>query len=120
MPLFHSEFRQVDSLRRRHPHPLIQINPDTARELGIQNGDWVWVESPRGVIKMRCQLFDGIDPRVVHAEHGWWYPELPPKEPHLSGVWESNVNILINDDPDVCNKLHGGWPLRTALSKVKT
>jgi len=67
---------------------------------------------------MKCQYFDGIDPQVVHAEHGWWFPELPGEEPWLHGIWESNVNVLIDDEPDHCNKLAGGWPLKTALCKV--
>ena len=117
-PLWHSEHRQIDSLRRRHPHPLVQIHPETAIQLSINNGDWVWIESPRGRIRMKCQYFDGIDPRVVHAEHGWWFPELPGEEPWLHGVWESNVNVLTDDNPDVCNKRSGTWPLKTALCKV--
>ena len=105
-------------MRRRHPNPLVQINPETAAKLDIKNGDWVWIESPRGRVRMKCQYFTGIDPRVVHCEHGWWFPELPGEEPWLHGVWESNVNILTADDPDRCNKLSGGWPLKTALCKI--
>jgi thiosulfate reductase/polysulfide reductase chain A len=115
---FHSEHRQIDSIRRRHPHPLVQINPSLARELGIEADDWVWIESPRGRIRMKCQLFAGIDPKVVHCEHGWWFPELPGEEPWLHGVWESNVNVLTDDDPDVCDKIGGGWPLKWELCKV--
>ena len=118
MPMYHSEKRQVDSLRSMHPHPLVQIHPEKAAELDIGNGDWVWIETPRGRIRMKCQHFDGIDPRVVHAEHGWWFPELPGEEPWLRGVWESNINVVTDDDPDVCNKRGGGWPLKTALCKV--
>jgi anaerobic selenocysteine-containing dehydrogenase len=117
LPMYHSEHRQVDSVRKRHPHPLVQINPKTASKLEINDGDWVWIETLRGRIRMKCRYFDGIDPRVVHAEHGWWFPELPGEEPWLHGVWESNVNVL-TDDSDVCNKLSGGWPLKTALCKV--
>ncbi len=117
-PMFHSEHRNVESTRRRHPHPLVQINPETASKLNINDGDWVWIESPRGRIRMKCQYFDGVDPRVVHCEHAWWFPELPGEEPWLHGVWESNVNVLTYDDPDKCNQLNGGWPLRTLLCKV--
>ncbi len=117
-PMYHSEQRQIDSVRRRHPHPLVQINPETAAKLGINNGDWVWIESPRGRVRMKCQYFKGIDPRVVHAEHGWWFPELPGEEPWLHGLWESNINVLTDDDPDVCNKLSGGWPLKMSLCKI--
>ncbi len=49
---------------------------------------------------------------------GWWFPELPGEEPWLHGVWESNVNVLTEDDPKVCNKISGGWPLKTGLCKI--
>ncbi|MFC2122520.1 molybdopterin-dependent oxidoreductase [Bacteroidota bacterium] len=118
-PMYHSEHRQIKSLRRRHPYPLIQIHPETARKNGIDNGDWVWIETLRGQIMMRCQYFDGMDARVVHAEHDWWLPELPGEEPSLHGVWRVNVNVLTDDNPDICNKLSGGWPLKTALCKIR-
>lgn len=118
MPMYHSEKRQVDSLRSKHPYPLVQIHPETAARLEIGDGDWVWIETTRGRIRMKCKYFDGLDPRVVHAEHGWWFPELPGEEPWLFGVWESNINVLIDDDPDVCTKRGGGWPLKTALCKI--
>ncbi|MFC2014274.1 molybdopterin-dependent oxidoreductase [Chloroflexota bacterium] len=115
---FHSEWRQIDSIRKVRPYPLLQIHPDTANELAIKNGDWVWIETPRGRVKHKAELFDGIDPNIVHAEHGWWLPELPGEEPWLHGVWEVNINVVTEDDPDVCNEILGTWPLRTALCKV--
>ncbi len=118
LPFYHSEHRQIDSLRKMHPNPLVQINPETASRLGISDGDWVWIETPRGRVRQKCQYFDGIAPTVVHAQHGWWFPELPGEEPWLHGVWESNIEVALNDDPDVCNKMNGGWPLRTALCRV--
>lgn len=117
-PYFHSDHRQIDSLRKKRPYPLVQIHPETAKNLNIQDGDWVWIESPRGRVRMKALLFDGIDPRVVHTEHGWWFPELPAEEPWLHGVWESNTNVLTEDHPDVCNRYTGGWPLKTGLCKV--
>lgn len=118
LPMYHSEHRQVDGWRRQHPDPIVQINPKTASKLGIADGDWAWIETPRGRIRQRCRYFAGIDPRVVHAEHGWWFPELPGEEPRLYGVWESNVNVLTEDDPEHCNEISGGWPLRAGLCKV--
>ncbi|MFC2062868.1 molybdopterin-dependent oxidoreductase, partial [Chloroflexota bacterium] len=115
---YHSEWRQVKSVRKLHPDPIIQIHPDTAAKLGISNGDWVWVETIRGRVRQKAELFDGLHPGVVHAEHGWWFPELPGEEPWLHGVWESNINVVLNDDPDVCSQITGGWPLKTALCKV--
>jgi thiosulfate reductase/polysulfide reductase chain A len=116
-PMFHSEWRQIDSIRKRRPNPTVQIHPDTAKELGIDDGDWIWIESPRGRIRQKCK-FHNIHPRVIHCEHGWWFPELPGEEPWLHGAWESNVNVLTDDEPDHCNPISGGWPIRTGLCKV--
>lgn len=118
LPMYHSEHRQIRSLRRQHPDPIAQINPKKAAELGIEDGDWFWIETPRGKIRQKCQYFHGIDPRVIHAQHGWWFPELQGKEPFLHGVWESNINVVTSDDPEHCNKISGGWPLRAMLCKV--
>jgi anaerobic selenocysteine-containing dehydrogenase len=117
-PYYHSEHRQIKSLRKMHPEPIMQINKKTAKSLGIEEGDWVWIESPRGRIKQKCKFFDGIDPRVVHTQHGWWFPEEDGAEPLLYGVWKSNCNVLTDDDPDICNPISGGWPLRALLCKV--
>jgi anaerobic selenocysteine-containing dehydrogenase len=117
-PMYHSEKRQIDSLRKQHPQPVVQMNPQKAAELGINDQDWIWIETPRGRVRQKCQYFDGIDPRVVCAQHGWWFPELPGEEPWLHGVWESNINVVTDDDPEHCNTISGGWPLRGLLCKV--
>jgi len=115
---YHSEHRQIESIRKRYPYPRLQIDPGTAKKLGIEDGDWVWVETLRGTVKMKALYFDGIHPQVVHGEHGWWLPEMPGNEPWLRGAWESNINVLTADDPERLNPRSGGWPLKTALCKV--
>ncbi len=91
---FHSCYRGQEKLRERYPYPLLQIHPETAAGLGIADGDTVYVETPEGRIRQRARVWDGIDPRVVHSDGYWWYPELPAKDPCLFGVWESNVNAI--------------------------
>jgi anaerobic selenocysteine-containing dehydrogenase len=110
---FHSEGRQIRYLRKLNPDPIVEIHPATAKELGIENGDWVWIESPRGRIKQRARLFTGIRPGVVHAQHGWWFPE---KEPPEFGFTESNVNILTGGMP--YDPLCGSESLRSFLCKA--
>lgn len=115
---YHSEWHQIDSVRKRHPDPLVQIHPDTAEKYGISQGDWVWIETIRGKVKQKVDLFDGISPNVVHAEHAWSLPEIPAEEKSLHGVFDVNINVNMDDDPDVCNQITGSWPLKTALCKV--
>ncbi len=110
---FHSEGRQIASLRGKHPDPLVEIHPETAASLDIGEGDWVWVETPRDRVRMRARLSDGIAPDVVSAEHAWWFPEEDPPE---HGWRRSNVNLLFGEmeyDPD-----SGSECLRSALCRV--
>jgi len=116
--MYHSEHRQIEGLRRMHPDPLVQIHPQTASALGVADGDWVVIETRRGAIRQRCTLFAGIDPRVVHAEHGWWFPERKDDSEGPLGGLESNVNVLTDDAPEACNPVTGGWPLRAMLCRV--
>jgi len=104
--------------RESHPDPLMDIHPETARDLGINDGDWAYIETRRGRIKQRARLNDGILPNVINAEMGWWFPENPAEEPSLYGVWESNANVLVLDDIDACDPLCGGTQLRALLCKV--
>ncbi|MBI4004427.1 MAG: hypothetical protein HY353_05335, partial [Candidatus Omnitrophica bacterium] len=59
---FLAELKATDGLR---------INAKTAAQLGIEQGDEVWVESPYGKVKMNAELTEGIHPEVVGTQHGW-------------------------------------------------
>lgn len=113
---FHSEGRQIEKLRELHPDPIVQLHPDTAKDLGIKEGDWVWIENMLGKCKQKVQLLAGIHPKVVHAEHGWWFPEKSGSEPSLFGVWESNINHLMPNN--VVGKLGFGAPIKCMICKV--
>jgi len=94
---FHSAYRNISSLRKLSPEPIVLIHPDTAAHLGIDEGDWVSVETKQGTIRQKAKLNTEIDPRVVVISFGWWFPERNDLE--LSGWKESNLNILTNNDP---------------------
>jgi len=56
-----------------------EMNPETASELGIADGDWITVESPFGSVKVRAKLYPGAMPEVIsipfglgHQSHGRW------------------------------------------------
>jgi len=115
---FHSQHRQIERLRKHHPFPMVQIHPATAARLGLSEGDWAWIESPRGRCKQKVELFDGIDERVIHIEHGWWYPEQEGPEPHLYGAFESNANCLTSVEPPFLDIGFGGYTLRGFLARV--
>jgi len=118
MPMYHSEFMHKELGRVKHTDPLMDIHPETAQKLGISDGDWAYIETRRGRIKQKARYNPGILPDVVNCQASWWYPERPAYEPELSGVFESNANVLTLDDPEACDDLSGGWCDRALLCKV--
>ncbi|TAK47838.1 MAG: molybdopterin oxidoreductase [Xanthobacteraceae bacterium] len=111
---FNSEHRQVEKLRRAHRDPVVEIHPETAARYGIKNNDWMWIETRRGRIKQKARLTTGIDPRVISAQHGWWFPEEQGPE---YGVWKSNVNML-TDNQAPFDPAMGTYQLRALLCQV--
>lgn len=93
--MFHSEHRQIPSLRALHPDALVTINPATAARYGIENGDWVRVATMFGACVQKARLSEEVNEKMVHLEHAWWYPEQDGEAPNLYGVWKSNVNSLM-------------------------
>lgn len=112
---FHSEHRQIPWLRELLPEPLVEIHPETAEKEGIKEGDWVVIESPRGRCFQRAKLTLGIDPRVIGAQHAWWFPE---KEAPEHGWKESNINLLTDNDPSTCDPAMGATNLRVLMCRV--
>jgi anaerobic selenocysteine-containing dehydrogenase len=112
---FHSENRQVPWLRELHREPVVEIHPETAKKEGIDEGDWVVIESPRGRARQRAKIFAGIDPRVIGAQHAWWFPEK--KDPG-HGWAESNINVLTDNAYEGCDPAMGATPIRTLLCKI--
>ena len=119
MPMFHSEFRHFGvGAREKRPYPEADINVEDARELGIEEGDWVFIETKRGSIKQKARISNRIARKTVNAEASWWFPEMPGEDPSLHGAWESNANVLTIDDPDACDPLSGGWQNRALLCRI--
>ncbi len=111
---FNSEHRQLANLRKARRDPLAEIHPATAAQYGIANGDWMWIETRRGRIRQKAKLTKGIDPRVINAEHGWWFPEEPAPD---YGIWKSNVNLLTDNQPPY-DPAMGTYQLRGLLCRV--
>ena len=110
---FHSEHRQLPWCRELWPVPRMEINPETAAELGIEQGDWCWIESPWGKVRQTADLYYGIKPGVVNAEHQWWYPELAQAD---KGFKLSCINCIT--DRKTQDKYNGSSNVRTYPVKI--
>jgi len=113
---FHAEHRNIPWLRALDPDPVVEIHPDTAKTLGVGEGEWVWIENWLGRCRFRAKVTLVVPPWMVMAAHGWWFPEEPPEEPSLFGVWKSNINQLIPMGYQGKDGL--GAPIKHMLCKV--
>jgi anaerobic selenocysteine-containing dehydrogenase len=111
---FHTQYRQVSWLRRIHPEPRVRINPETAERHQIKDGDWVWIESPRGKCRQKAYLTQRVHPRMILADTGWWFPERSNPE---HGVWESNINLLTGSEAPFDPGM-GSTPARSYLCRI--
>jgi len=75
----------------------------------------MWIESRRGKIKQKAKVTDKIEHRVIHCEHGWWFPERDNSTSY--GVWESNANVL-TDNRAPFDPAMGTYQLRGLLVRV--
>ena len=89
---FHSEHRQLETMREFHPVPLVRINDEDAAEYGIQEGDWIWIQNIYGKFKQKAHIEPGLKKGVISSEHGWWFPERDPDDGTLFGTFECNSN----------------------------
>jgi anaerobic selenocysteine-containing dehydrogenase len=76
----HSQFRTVPSLRKEDPEPRAELAAGTAKRYGVEAGDLMVIETPRGRVKMKATLSDRVAEGIVLVPHGW------------SG--EANANLL--------------------------
>jgi anaerobic dimethyl sulfoxide reductase subunit A len=72
----HTAFDSTAIIKDQFPQRA-KINPSTAAERGIREGDMVYVYNDRGCIKIPAELTHKILPGYVSIEHGAWYRAHP-------------------------------------------
>jgi anaerobic selenocysteine-containing dehydrogenase len=89
-------YKWVKGLRERTPQPLVRVHPETAEKAGLNEGEWIYIETHKGKIKQILTLDPSLDPRVISCAFGWWFPEEPED---LYQFRKSNINVLTDSDP---------------------
>lgn len=84
--MFQSEYRQIPWLQQFEQEPIVELNIETAKELGVVDGQWVCIEGVRSKVKHKARLTLVVHPKIAMAPHGWWLPEEEGASPHNYGV----------------------------------
>jgi anaerobic selenocysteine-containing dehydrogenase len=94
MAMYHSWDSQNAWLRQIHSHNYLQVNPVTARDAGIEDGGWCWVESQWGRVRCMLRYTEAVEPGTV-----WTWNAIGKGE----GAWqlapdadESKKGFLLN------------------------
>ncbi len=112
----HSQGRNIASLRRLMPDPVLEIAPETARSRGIADGDWVRVTTVAGAVLARAKLVDGLSSDAVFAQHGWTVPVGGPEQALGGDAMAANLNGAVPSDR--ADPVSGSIPLRCTWCEV--
>jgi len=95
----HGRFRNFVRTCTTLPSPDVELHPDDAKNLGIEDGDLVVVISPVGSFEISAKIMREKDilPGVIQITHGWK---------------DANVNLITHDE---INDPIDGFPLMKAV-----
>lgn len=104
---FQTNHRHVPELRRLHPEPKLFVNPETARDYGLEEGQWARVETSGGQMHSIVELRPDMPVNLIRVPHGWWKPETAQGKDSLSSAWLYSDAMITNDDDDYRDREQG-------------
>jgi anaerobic selenocysteine-containing dehydrogenase len=93
---------------------LVEVNPATAKKLGLSNGQYATLSTPTGSGRVKVYFFDGIMPGVVAIPRGLGHTG---DNKFLAGKG-LNYNTLCAPVEDPATGLDAAWGIRAKLAKV--
>ena len=111
-----SEFQALPSMLRDLPGQEIEVNPETATELGIEEGDEIFIERPGFIwrVKGKARLVPELHPKVISCFCLRWFPDK--NVDHGEG-FEINTNAVTSIDPPY-DPIIGNFQIRGLLCRV--
>jgi anaerobic selenocysteine-containing dehydrogenase len=113
------QHRNIPRLRRPVPEPFLEIHPSTAQAAGIEDGEWVVLETAMGRVRLKAKFKASLHPQVVTTQYGWWQgcqeldqPGYDPFRPE-----GANVNLLIPNE--AIDPISGSVPHRSQRCRVR-
>jgi len=93
---------------------LVEVNPATAKKLGLSNGQYAKLSTPTGTGRVIVYFFDGIMPGVVAIPRGLGHTG---ENKFLAGKGV-NYNTLCAAVEDPATGLDAAWGIRAKLTKA--
>ncbi len=112
----HSQHRNIASLRRLVPDPVLEISSHDAASRTITEGDWVRIVSPAGTTVARAKIVPGLAPGAVFGQHGWWVGGADGSPYDARVPLAANINGAIGTE--IADPISGSIPLRAYWCEV--
>ena len=93
---------------------LVEVNSATAEMMGLSDGKYAALTTPRGSAKVKIHLFDGIMPGVIALPRGLGHTAY---DKFLVGKGV-NYNALSAPVEDPATGFEAAWGIRAKLSNV--
>jgi anaerobic selenocysteine-containing dehydrogenase len=106
--------KTVDDTVLKQQTGFVEINPATARTLGLKEGDAAKLATPKGEARVRVHLFEGIMPDVISMPRGLGHSAYSK---YLSGKGV-NINALMGYTEDPTSGLDMAWGVRASLTRA--
>lgn len=93
---------------------FVEINPETAGKLGLRDGQFALLSTPKASARVRVHFYDGIRPGVLAMPRGLGHTAY---DDYLAnkGV---NVHSLMGPVEDIPSGLDAAWGIRAKLTKA--
>ena len=112
---FHSITHWTYTGKQKNGVRLVQIHPKTAQTAGIENGDEIIVESPRGSIKGTALLWQGIREDTIFVPN--WFGSQQKMAQDLGTPYYEAANVLI--DQKYYDNLSGQQAFKCFACRIK-
>ena len=89
---WHTQTRtgRIEKITKMHSDPFIEIHPRDAKQLGIENDDWVEVRSRRGWSRFPAKVTKAITPGTVFVPMHW------------GALWADHAEANVLTHPEAC------------------
>lgn len=110
----HTQFSTQNNrlLHELFPRNSVWIHTKAAAARGIRNGDWVYVESAAGKIKIEAQVTEAIRPDCVYTTPGFGHLSKGNHTSYHEGASDSVIHLTYTDP------VSGGQALSQTFVKV--
>lgn len=113
----HSQHRNVGSLRRLVPDPIVEMSPSDAAARSILRDDWVTIRTRSGASVARAAIVPGLAPGAVFGQHGWWVDGGDGTPYDRRHPLAANLNGAIGTER--ADPVSGSIPLRCSWCQIE-